>query len=144
MALKQVYLLDTNIVSEIAKPYPNEKVHLCLDAQSHFSVIGATVWYEILRGIEMLPDGSRKIKLWKYANDYIQTIFPIIPYDEHCASLQARIEAKMKANGTPIPYKDSQIAATAMANNLILVTRNVKDFEPICQEFPLSLENWFD
>lgn len=143
MALKQIYLLDTNIVSEIAKPSPNERLVLNMDAQSQFSVIGATVWYEILHGIEILPESSMKSKLEKYAIDYVQAMFPILPYDEHCASLQAHIDSKMRAKGTPVPYKDSQIAATALANNLILVTRNTKDFEPICKEFPLHVENWF-
>lgn len=144
MALKQIYLLDTNIVSEVAKPSPDEKLLLNLDAQSCFSSISSTVWYEILKGIAILPEGSTKSKLNTYATEYVQAIFPILPYDEHCASLQAHIDSKMKENGTPIPYKDSQIAATALANNLILVTRNTKDFEPICREFPLHVENWFE
>lgn len=144
MALKPIYLLDTNIVSEIAKPSPNEKLLLNLDAQSCFSVISSTVWYEILKGIAILPEGSMKSKLDKYATEYVQAVFPILPYDEHCASLQAHIDSKMQKKGTPIPYKDAQIAATALANNLILVTRNTKDFEPICREFPLHVENWFE
>lgn len=144
MALKQIYLLDTNIISEIAKPLPNEKLLINLDAQSCFSVISSTVWYEVLKGIAILPEGAMKSKLDKYATEYVQTVFPILPYDEHCASLQAHIDSIMKSKGTPVPYKDAQIAATAMANNLILVTRNTNDFEPICREFPLHVENWFN
>lgn len=37
-----------------------------------------------------------------------------------------------------------KIAATALANDLILVTRNTKDFEPIAKITPLKLENWFE
>ena len=144
MALKQIYLLDTNIVSELAKPSPDEKLPINLDAQSCFSVISSTVWYEILKGIAILPEESTKSKLDKYATEYVQAVFPILPYDEHCASLQANIDSKMKEKGTSLPYKDAQIAATALANNLILVTRNTKDFEPICREFPLHVENWFE
>ena len=144
MALKQIYLLDTNIISEIAKPLPNEKLLINLDAQSCFSVISSTVWYEVLKGIAILPEGAMKSKLDKYATEYVQAAFPILPYDEHCASLQAHIDSIMKAKDTPVPYKDAQIAATAMANNLILVTRNTNDFEPICREFPLHVENWFN
>ncbi len=144
MALKQIYLLDTNTVSELAKNEPNEKLTICMDAYSHFSVISSTVWYEMLYGIEKLPDGNRKKKLDLFVTEYVQSVFPILPYDEHCASLQAHIDAKMKIKGTPVPYINAQIAATALANNLVLVTRNVKDFEPICSEFPLHVENWFE
>ena len=43
-----------------------------------------------------------------------------------------------------IAYAEEQIAATALAYNLILVTRNIKDFEGIAEFFPLKLENWFE
>ena len=144
MALKQIYLLDTNIISEPTKPSPSEKVLTTMDSKSKFSVISASVWYETLRGIGLLPEGKRKDTLSTEYLDYIQTNFPILPYDEHCASLQANIFICMKNKGTPVPIVDAQIAATALANNLILVTRNTKDFEPICREFPLHVENWFE
>ena len=50
----------------------------------------------------------------------------ILPYDEHCASIQADIYARMIKNGTPVSASDAQIAATALANNLIIVTRNIR------------------
>ena len=43
-----------------------------------------------------------------------------------------------------LAYAEEQIAATALAYNLILVTRNIKDFEGIAEFFPLKLENWFE
>lgn len=144
MALKHIYLLDTNIISEPTKPSPSEKVLTIMDSKSKFSVISASVWYETLRGIGLLPEGKKKDVLSTEYLDYIQTNFPVIPYDEHCASLQASIFIRMKNKGTPVPIMDAQIAATALANNLILVTRNTKDFEPICREFPLHVENWFE
>ena len=103
----------------------------------------ASVWYELLKGINVLPEGKRKYKLNKYALDYVQNIFPIIPYDSHCAHVQADIYARMQKNGTHISMLDMQIAATAIANNLIVVTRNKKHFEPIQREFSLMVENWF-
>ena len=48
------------------------------------------------------------------------------------------------AIGKPAPELDMQIAATAIANNAILVTRNVKDFQSIEEVSALMLENWFD
>ena len=52
--------------------------------------------------------------------------------------------AVLTKNGTPLLYQDAQIAATAMANDLVLVTRNVKDFVAIQKYFPLKIENWFE
>lgn len=144
MGVKKLYLLDTNIISDVTKPNPSEKLLSELDTRGMFSVISASVWYETLKGIELLPEGKKKKVLSTEYLDYLQNNFPIIPYDEHCASLEAAIFIRMRKNGTPTPIYDSQIAATALANNLILVTRNVKDFEPICREFPLHVENWYE
>lgn len=144
MELKKVYLLDTNIISEVIKPNANEKVKNKVEMTSFFSVISSTVLYELLKGVNVLPEGSKKSKLELIVNDYVRTIYPILPYDEHCATLQADIFARMLKNGTPVSTSDAQIAATALANNLIIVTRNTKDFEPIQKEFSLCVENWFE
>lgn len=144
MELKKVYLLDTNIISEVIKPNANEKVKNKVEMTSFFSVISSTVLYELLKGVNVLPEGSKKSKLELFVNDYVRTIYPILPYDEHCATLQADIFARMLKNGTPVSTSDAQIAATALANNLIIVTRNTKDFEPIQKEFSLCVENWFE
>lgn len=144
MDLRKAYLLDTNIISEAIKPEINENVRYRLEMTTFSSVISATVLFELLKGIYVLPEGSRKYKLDKYVNDYVRTTYPILPYDEHCASIQAEIYARMQKNGTPVSISDSQIAATALANNLIIVTRNTKDFEPIQKEFSLCVENWFE
>jgi len=144
MELRKVYLLDTNIVSEPTRKVPDEKVILNMDQKSFSSVICATVWYELQKGVTTLPEGKKKDMLMDYNTDYVRTTYPILPYDEHCASIQAEIYARMQKNGTPVSISDSQIAATALANNLIIVTRNTKDFEPIQKEFSLCVENWFE
>jgi len=144
MELKKVYLLDTNIVSEPTRKTPDEKVLMNMDQKSFSSVICATVWYELLKGTAILPNGKKKEMIWNYHNEYVRATYPILPYDEHCASIQAEIYSRMQKNGTPVSISDSQIAATALANNLIIVTRNAKDFEPIQKEFSLCVENWFE
>lgn len=144
MGLRKIFLLDTNVISEAPKPMPCEKVVTNLEMYTETSVISATVWFELLKGINLMPECSRKDKLEKYAYETIQETYDIIPYDSHCASIQADIYARMQKNGTPVSFFDMQIAATALANNLIIVTRNAKDFEPIQKEFSLMVENWFE
>lgn len=142
--MRKLYLLDTNIVSEPTRRIPDPKVITNIDEKSLFSVICAPVWYELQKGVELLPDGKKKSMLWNYNNDYVRTVYPILPYDEHCATIQADIFGRMIKNGTPVSASNAQIAATALANNLIIVTRNTKDFEPIQKEFSLCVENWFE
>ena len=52
------------------------------------------------------------------------------------------IRQRLELKGKPAPLSDSMIAATAIANNLILVTRNVKDFESIREVSSLMIEDW--
>lgn len=143
MGVRKLFLLDTNIVSEPTKTSPNTKVLSNLNTQGPFSVICAPVWYELLKGVYTMPAGKRRDGIEDFALNYIQSFYPVLPYDVHCAALQADIYARMQKNGTPVSQLDMQIAATALANNLIVVTRNTKDFEPIQKEFSLCVENWF-
>ena len=138
------YLLDTNIVSEGAKVNPNPKIADKLDIFAPYCVVSTISWYEIQKGIKRLPDSKRKEFLKSYAQEQIARIFDFVPYSKECADIQSDMYARLEAVGKTAPYQDSQIAATALANNLILVTRNVKDFEEIASLFPLKIENWFD
>ena len=95
----------------------------------------------------MKSDGFFVEKLYSYAMDD-QSVIRIseeytVEFDEKSAVIHANIQAKMEQLGNSVPYDDSMIAATALANNMTLVTRNTKHFECIAREFGLQLENWF-
>ena len=125
--MKNIYLLDTNIISQVTKPEPSEKL---------------ITWYELKNGIELLADGSKKTKLKTFLYDYVQQSFPVIPYDIHAASINADITGKLLPLGKPTPILDTQIASVAIANNLILVTNNTSDFKIFSDNFNLMLEDW--
>lgn len=144
MVKNGIYLLDTNIVSEGAKIRPNPKIAEKLDVFSDFCKISTISWYEIQKGIKRLPAGKKKDFLMAYAEEQIAAIYDFLPYTKDCADIQSDIYTKLESAGKNAPYQDSQIAATALVYNLILVTRNVKDFESIVSYFPLKIENWFD
>ena len=137
------FLLDSNLISELSKPQPNTNVLTNIQRFEPLCAISAITLQEALFGIELLPDGSRKNKLKEYV-EIVKQKFDVIPYDATAAAYYAEIIAKCHKAGQPRPICDSQIAATALANDLILVTRNAKDFEPIAQITPLKLENWFE
>lgn len=138
------YLLDTNVISEMLNRFPN--VSVCSKMQKYRDVVAipSVTWFELLAGIQKLPEGKRKEFLFDAIVNTVQTMFPVIDYDRHAAWIHADIMARTNAVGKNRPYQDSQIAAIAVANNMILVTRNVKDFQAIQEVSPLMVESWWE
>ena len=66
---------------------------------------------------------------------------PFPPYEKTAAEWFAQERARLTQIGHPPSYPDGQIAAVAVTNNLILVTRNMADFAHFAG---LRLENWFE
>lgn len=66
-------------------------------------------------------------------------LFVSLPFDDDAALIYGRIRAELSANGTPIGPNDFQIAAIALANNLILVTHNTREFNRVNG---LQIEDW--
>jgi tRNA(fMet)-specific endonuclease VapC len=73
--------------------------------------------------------------------DVVSPLFSIISYDDHAAWIHASLRAGSDSERRPLSFADGQIASIALANNMILVTRNVKEFTGISQ---LHIENWFE
>lgn len=140
--MKTIYLLDTNIISQVTKPEPKESIISNLDFHNGSCAISSITWYELINGIELLPESAKKEKLRIFLDDYVQPSFQIIPYDSHAAKINADITSTLLSKGKTTPILDTQIAATAIANNLILVTSNIKDFEIFQKEFNLMLAEW--
>ena len=133
------YLLDTNIVSELAKAQPNiEVLQKFYKAQQEIA-IPSIVWHELRFGWLKMPEGQRKQHISAFLHDVVSLI-PILDYDAHAAKIHAEIRIQTQNIGMNIPFVDGQIAAIAMAQGLILVTRNTKDFQAIDG---LRLVNWF-
>lgn len=142
--VNKIYLLDTNTISELSKRFPDPKVYSQFEAKYNFCNISAQTCFELEKGLELMPEGRKKEELRLFLFDYVREYFPIISYDSFAASINAKIYASLSKHGKIPPILDSQIASIAIANNLILVTRNTKDFEAIQEEFNLNIENWFE
>lgn len=139
-----IYLLDTNIISEPTKPSPSESVLNNIAENFDHSCICSVIWAEILTEIKCLADGKRKDALLNYYLNTIQKAYEILPFDSFAASIYSDLVERLKNKGNPLPKLDLMIAATAISNNLILVTRNTADFEPIKDVSNLMTENWFE
>jgi predicted nucleic acid-binding protein len=122
-----MYLLDTNVVSETRKPRPHQAVLAWIRSAYSDSLFLASVTVgELQKGVEItrrqdLPK-AEEISLWI---DRLASVFEILPAGEHIFREWARL---MKGRSNP-KWEDGLIAATARVHRLIVVTRNVKDFE---------------
>ena len=142
--VKPFYLLDTNIISELMKSNPNKNVVEKAKKCELLCAMPSTTWNELMFGVNIMAEGKRKTLLYEDLVDDIQSQYEIIKYDNHAALIQADIRARLKEKGISIDFPDSQIAAIAISNGMILVTRNTKHFEPIQEVSTLLLENWFE
>ena len=125
------YLLDTNVVSELTKENPNRAVIDYLNTQDDLW-LSAIVVKELELGVRLLPEGRRRDKLRKWLSlilaDFEGRISPIGRIEaEWAAALQAHVQQ----SGGQLGLADALIAGTAMANDMAIVTRNVRDFDSL-------------
>ena len=119
------YLLDTNVVSELARAHPHLGAVAWLRSAGECFLSVLTVG-ELRRGVWMLqrhdPRKAARIGGWVdvVAGEYADRILPV---DAEVAERWATLPARRT-----LPVVDALIAATALAHGLTVATRNVKDF----------------
>ena len=122
-----MYLLDTNVVSELRKPKPHGAVVAWLqgvdDLQLHLAAV--TVG-EIQAGIEITreQDGAKAVELEAWL-ELVASSYNVIPMD--AAAFRAWAQLMHRKSDTV--YEDAMIAATAKVHGLTVVTRNTADFK---------------
>jgi toxin FitB len=128
------YLLDTNIISELIKDNPNENVVSFIKSINEDAFVLSVVTVgEIKFGIENSKSEAKKeeLKNWLYNHLLQRFENKIIDIDIETILIWAKTTHKLQTIGKPMPIMDSLIAATCLAKNLILVTRNEKDFNAL-------------
>ncbi|MBQ1833797.1 MAG: type II toxin-antitoxin system VapC family toxin [Treponema sp.] len=138
------YLLDSNIVSELIKCNASFNVIKKIAEHNSDCAICSPTLHELLYGYEKMADGAKKTFLGDYINADVLENFKVKIYSEKSSRIHAKIRADAERIGTPVPFSDSMIAAIALANHMVLVTRNKKHFEAIQQVSGLEIENWFE
>jgi tRNA(fMet)-specific endonuclease VapC len=133
------YLLDTNVLSEPMRPAPDPEVLRRVELARDRIVTASPVWHEIEFGRLRLPTGRRRREI-EAMLDAFSAVLVILPYDTAAAGWHARERARLARLGKAPPFVDGQIAAIAAVNDLVLVTRNVRDFSSFAD---LEVESWF-
>jgi toxin FitB len=125
-------VLDTNVVSELMKPRPDERVVRWVDSheRSEFYTTSVTE-AEILHGVRTLPAGKRRTTIATAAQAMFREDFArrVLPFDSDAARAYAEIVSDRSRAGRPITQFDAQIAAIVRATAAVLATRNLRDFE---------------
>ena len=133
-----MYLLDTNIISELRRPKPHGAVLQWYKniAEDDLFISAVTVG-EIQSGIERTRTQDKKkaetLEQWLQSISNIHNVLPM-------TGSTFRLWAKLMHSQTNTVREDAMIAATAIEKDLIVVTRNTKDFK----RFKLQLLNPFE
>lgn len=126
-------IVDTNVVSELMRPRPDQAVVRWFDTlggynRARITAITAT---ELLRGAFLLPEGKRKSALVEQVTKTVLEDFRgrIEPFDAYAARDTAAFAARRAKVGTPVSAADAMIAGICSSRGSTLATRNIKDFE---------------
>ncbi len=124
------WLLDTNVLSELHRLKPNARVRAWVDAQVESDLfISAICLAELQRGAVLLPDSPKRRSLLAWIHNDLVFRFAgrILPIDERVAFVWGNMVSAQQMKGRGLPVLDSLLAATALAHQLTLTTRNTAD-----------------
>lgn len=133
MTAQIVYLLDTNVISEMMRPEPELNVVEFLDsiADQGLGLASITVW-EILNGIGRLPAGRRRDELQSRFRGVVQTYFEdrVLDWSASDAEACAHIMEQKRHSGESLDdhLPDAMLAGLAVNRDLTIVTRNESEF----------------
>ena len=131
------YLFDTDIITNILKKRPSEKLIKRLQKLNQLNQFISTITIsEIVYGA--YKTSSPDYHLYNLENILLPNV-NIVAFDSKSAYICGKLRAALEKKGNILSFADLQIASIAIANEFILVTGNTKHFERINE---LNIENW--
>ena len=132
-----MYLLDTNILSELVKKRPDHNLLQHLRSNlSQLLFTSCICVMELRFGSALRKDFK---SFWQNIEREIISRINVIPLVHEDVLIAGDILAELKKKGKPVGIEDVLIASTALSHNLIMVTANVSHFSRIKG---LTVENW--
>ena len=128
------FLLDTNIPSELIRTRPDPRVANWVYSQNEHSLyLSAVTIGELRKGFVIMPEGKRRNELEQWLEYDLMPKFAgrILPIDQAIADRWGVLDGESQLRGKPLNTADGMIAATAFERDLIVVTRNMKDFDAL-------------
>ena len=138
------FLLDTNVLSEWARPQPDPGVLAWFaEADEDRVFISVITLAELRRGVARLSPSRRRSRLNEWLRHEVPVRFAgrILRVDEEIAAAWGDVVAEREAGGRPISTMDAFIAATVRVHGMTLITRNTADFE---RSVPALVNPWSD
>jgi predicted nucleic acid-binding protein len=127
-----IFVLDTNILSAMMSARPAPEVAAWIAGEPEDVLFTTTICQaEILAGVAVMPEGSRRAALETAARAIFADDFNgrVLPFDAAAAAAYADIFAARRRAGRPTAPLDLMIAAVARANGAGVVTRDIGGFE---------------
>ena len=125
------FLLDTNVVSETIRPRPEKTVLDWIKGQVPTDLfLAAQTIGELVRGARKVKEQVSRERYERWIEQDLASQFDgrVLPFDGRTAAVWGRLMGDGDRAGRPPAVADAQIAAVAIQHELILVTRNEKDF----------------
>jgi predicted nucleic acid-binding protein len=123
-----IYLVDANVLSEPTKQVADSRVVAWLNANESNLIVDSIIIGELRIGILALPRGRKRDRLEKWYETVIETI-ECLPWDATISRRWAALVVELRRKGETVPLLDGMIAATALQHDLIVATRNTRDFQ---------------
>ena len=122
------YLVDANVLSEPTRSVPDPRVVEWLLANERDIAVDPIILGEVRFGILLLPQGKRRARLERWFDAGVQRLV-CLPWEAATGLRWAKLLAALRASGRAMPIKDSLIASTALVHDLVVATRNRRDFK---------------
>lgn len=140
MAARPRYLLDLAVLVELTRPTGNRLVLTRFRQHQHDCAIAAITAYALLRGIESLPEGPRRVPLAAFAQELLRSGPPVLGFDLDAARWLAHEAPRRERQYRRWNTLEGQQAAIAAVHELRLVTRSPTTYAGAEN---LATEDWF-